>query len=379
MDARLGSGRLRWLDGMKGISILWIAYFHSFTVLSGDGRFPKVLEAGFLEAFWRDCAPASTGGAVVCGLEAFGVAFGEVGFHAVSVFLVLSGFGLAYSLSQTGGNPPGGWLRWYRSRMLRLFPMYWLAHIVYLVSPFQVRYEPVDYRFLLSFLGDRIYPVDSIFYYFNPALWYFGLLLELYLVFPVLYRSMERIGPGWFLGIATVVCLGSRYLLLCWVPVHGYYVEGAFFGARLFEFALGMVLGALYRREPSRAERWLFSPFVLIAGTASYTVSLYTYAPIWAYTFTVVLIGAGLSPILAQVARALDRVPALGPTLALVGTYSYGLYLLHQPYVLYFATAARHWPTPSFVAMTCVVIALLTVASIGIEREVNRFTRRALG
>ena len=45
------------------------------------------------------------------------------------------------------------WASWYRARFLRLYPMYWVAHLVYLLSPFVARLEPVDSRIILSLLG----------------------------------------------------------------------------------------------------------------------------------------------------------------------------------------------------------------------------------
>lgn len=373
------SARLDWIDVMKGISILWIAYFHAFNFLGGkDGRFPSPLGEHYWRSFRDACAPASFGGEVRCMLEAIGAAFGQLGFHAVGVFLVLSGFGLTYSLAKTG-SPRGGWAAWYRSRLLRLFPMYWVAHVVYLVSPFQARYEPIDYRFALSFLGDRVYPVDMIFYYFNPALWYFGLLLQLYLVFPILFRWLEKAGIGKFLLVSALGTFACRYVLLCVTPVSGNYVQGAFFLARLWEFALGMAVGLVYRREGERIDRRLFSGSALVVAIALYTAGLYSYETLWSYTFTDALIGTGLSIVLAQVSRACGAVPPLGQALATVGVYSYGLYLLHQPYVLYFAARMQQWPTPAFLASVCGLIAILAVASMAVERGVNAVTQRALG
>src|SRR5215510_3633210 len=241
------SPRLSWLDGMKGISILWIAFFHFFGTYT-NGYYPNPLGPHYLSSFISQCAPSSLLGTAGCIAQGFLVAIAQYGFHAVSVFLVLSGFGLTYSLARTG-EPEGGWLGWYRGRVLRLFPMYWLAHIVYLVSPFIARPEPLDYRFLLSFLGDRIYPVDMIFFYANPALWYFGLLLELYLVFPVLFRLLQKLGVTWFLVLCGLETLLSRYLLLYVISASGNYLLGAFFGTRLWEFAAGMALGLLFRRQ----------------------------------------------------------------------------------------------------------------------------------
>ncbi|MBI3304162.1 MAG: acyltransferase family protein [Deltaproteobacteria bacterium] len=155
--------RLSWLDGMKGISILWIAFFHFFNTYANN-RYPSPLGPDYC-------------------------------------------------------------------------------------SSFVARPELVDYRFVLSLLGDRVYPVESIFYYFNPALWYFGLLAQLYLVFPVLFRLLQKLGSAWFLILCGLVTLVSRYLLLNVLSAHGYYVQGAFFGSRLWEFAAGMALGLCYRRH----------------------------------------------------------------------------------------------------------------------------------
>ena len=374
MSAKPPSARLQWIDGMKGISILWIVYFHGFSFR----EFPWPLSDGYLAAYWKLCRSSSWLGELYCALGALGVAISKFGFHAVAVFLVLSGFGLTYSLAKTG-EPAGGWMGWYRSRLLRLFPMYWVAHVVYLISPFQARPEAIDYRFVLSFFGDRVYPLDMIFYYFNPALWYFGLLLQLYLVFPLLFRLLQRLGVGAFLIIAAVVTFGCRYFLLCVMPVNGDVVQGAFFVPRLWEFAFGMAAGWLYRKQPARIDGWLFSPAGLAAGAVVYTLGLYCYAPLWRYTFADALTGSGLSILLAHVARACERLPRVGSTLTTVGAYSYGLYLLHQPYVLYFMSRAQHLPTPAFLAVLAALIVVLTLAAMAIERAVNRLTQRVLG
>ncbi len=378
MAAERPSIRLQWIDGVKGISILWIAFFHGFNKFLGGSRFPSPLSDGYLAAMYRSCATQSWIGEIGCALESFAVALGQLGFHAVAVFLVLSGFGLTYSLAKTG-EPPNGWIGWYRSRLLRLFPMYWIAHVVYLLSPFQARYEPIDYRFALSFLGDRIWPIDTIFYYFNPALWYFGLLLELYLVFPLLFRLLQKVGVVPFLAVCAVATFACRYILLCVWPVDGNWVLGGFFVSRLWEFALGMAMGQVARESPEATARWLFSPATLVGGVVLYVLGLYSYEALWSYTFTDALIGTGLAIALAHLARGCERVHVLGVALATVGVYSYGLYLLHQPYVLYVAALAQPLSTPAFVAVIAALVGVLTLASMAIERRVNRLTQRVLG
>ena len=73
------------------------------------------------------------------------------------------------------------------------------------------------------------------------------------------------------------------------------------------------------------------------------------------------------------------RLPRVGSTLDTVGAYSYGLYLLHQPYVLYFMSRAQHLPTPAFLAVLAGLIVVLTLAAMAVERAVNRLTQRVLG
>jgi peptidoglycan/LPS O-acetylase OafA/YrhL len=375
--AKPDGARFWWLDGIKGISILWIVFFHFFSAY--NTRYPWALSPGYLPKFMEACAPASILQQGICWGKSVFVAVTELGFHAVGVFLVASGFGLTYSLGKTGG-PRSGWLAWYRRRLVRLFPMYWIAHLLYLVSPFTYRAEPVDYRFLLSFLGIRIYPLDMIFFYANPAWWYFALLLELYLVFPLLYRVLQKLGVVWFLVVCGVFTLTTRYLLLCVIPVNAYYLQGAFFGARLWEFAAGMALGQLAQQQPATVEKCLFARPALFAGIAVYALGLLSYATTWSYTFTDPLIGTGLFVMLAHASVASYKLPRPAAVLSFVGIYSYGLYLVHQPYVIYFGERMRGLSMPVFVVGSAAIMALLTLCIIPVERAVNRmvtrFTRR---
>ncbi len=368
--------RVLWIDGVKGISILWIAYFHLFLTYTNK-RFPWGLDKHYFASFIARCAPESAVGFFGCVAKGIFVAFSQFGFHAVGVFLVMSGFGLTYSLAKTG-EPEAGWTGWYRARVLRLFPMYWVAHVIYLVLPFQARLEPLDYRFILSFLGDRVYPPEII-HYFNAALWYFGLILGLYLLFPFLFRLLQRIGPTWFLIFCGFETLASRYLLLAVFPMAGYHLQGASFLGRLWEFAFGMVIGMQFRRRSAAVETFLFSWSTLLAGIAIYTLGLYSYGSLLTYTATDALIGTGLFVILAHVARAFSELGRAEAAIAYVGSYSYGLYLIHQPYVIYFGARVRALGMPAFLVFACVLITILTLAAIPLERYVNQITNRTLG
>ncbi len=366
--------RLAWLDVVKGVAILWIAYFHFFKAWANE-RFGAPFQSGFAREFLAQCAPASSLETVACVARAVFVGASLLGFHAVSVFLLLSGFGLAHSLARTW-RPGDPWWGWYRARFLRLYPMYWIAHLLIVVSPFVWRPEPIDGRFWLSLLGDRFWPADTLFYYLNPAWWYFGLLLQLYLVFPPLFLLLVRVGPGVFLALTLFATFACRWIMLVGHPVDGVWVQGAFFGARLFEFTAGMALGWWYQRAPEVTERRLFAMPALILGAALYALGLASYRSIETYVATDALLCCGLFLLLVHLARALAARPRLGAVLATIGVYSYGLYLVHQPYVIELAIRVRDRTMLAAVAAGLAAVAVLTVLSMLLERVVNRATAR---
>ena len=368
--------RVRWLDGIKGLAILWIAYFHCYEAYINK-RLPSPIGPHYFARFIQQAAPQSAAALVACIGKAIFAAVAGVGFHAVGVFIVMSGFGLCLSLARTGG-PRDGWAGWYRSRLLRLFPMYWAAHLLYLVSPFQARLEPIDYRFILSFFGDRVIPIYFMFYYLNPAWWYFGLILELYLVFPILFALMRKLGPGWFLALCAIETIVSRYLVIFVFKTSGYYLLGAFFGCRLWEFALGMVVGTWYWHDRARADARILSFGGLVAGVAIYTAGLYTYDYSLAYTLTDGLIGTGLFLILAQIAWQTRWFPRCEAAVAYVGIYSYGFYLVHQPYAIYFGSRVRWMSMWEFAIAALPLIALLAFTASWFERAVNAIFDRVL-
>jgi peptidoglycan/LPS O-acetylase OafA/YrhL len=362
---------------MKGIAILWIVFFHYFEAYD-NGRYPSPLSADYFRDFFALFAPSSTIAMAVRGVEGVFLWVLQQGYIGVGVFVILSGFGLSYSLAKTGG-PTGNWWTWYWKRVLRIYPMYWLAHLVYLVSPFEARLEPVDYRFFLSFLGDRFYPIYSIFFYLNAAWWFFGLLLQLYLITPLLYRLLQKVGSGWFLFLCALATVGTRMSFLTIYP-QGEQMMVGFCGCRLWEFACGIALGAYYRREPDRAAKLLFGLAPLLAGIALFACGIRCYSSLGklGYAFVVPLLGTGMFLISAQAARQFNRIPVAGAALSLVGAYSYGLFLLHQPYVIYLADRVKGYSLPAalgFAALFTTGLALLTIPA---EKFVNRLASRLL-
>ncbi len=343
--------RLQWIDGLKGFAILWIVLFHTFKEWD-------VTEAA--DPLW-----------------AWFSWLVRLAFHSVGVFFLMSGVGLALSMAR--GRPKNGWIGWYRSRVLRLFPMYWLAHAIIAVSPLATTWEPIDRRFLLSLLGDRAWPIDDMFYYLNASWWYFGTLLQLYLVFPALWIVLESVGTPIFLLLCGAFTIGLRYWLLVIHPVSGNFVQGGFGLCRLWEFAFGMAVGLALAKAPQETERRLFSPVALVAGIVLFTIGVHANGTAAGYSASDALAGTGLFVILAHLARLALRVPPVGGTIVTVGAFSYGLYLLHQPYVITLGHSLQGHGAFVFFAVAFAAIAFMSAVGMQLEKVVNRAVARVLG
>ena len=94
-----------------------------------------------------------------------------------------------------------------------------------------------------------------------------------------------------------------------------------------------MVIGTWYWNDRAQVDARVLSLGGLVAGVAIYTAGLYSYGYGLAYTLTDGLIGTGLFLILAQLAWQSRQFARVEAAIAYVGVFSYGFYLVHQPYV----------------------------------------------
>ena len=361
--------RLVWLDVAKGIGILWIVYFHFFTtwrsapsplsdqflaevaagVPGGWGTFPSALET-LAKTLW------------------YGVT--GLGFHAVGLFIIVSGWSLAATTARKAEKGPIAWGEWYWSRFIRLYPMYWVAHLVYLVSPMVARLEPVDGRFLWSLAGLRMVNIEMTFMYVNAAWWYFAMLIQLYLLFPLFFLALRKLGPWTFLALAFAVGFGTRWIQLDVLQSVGSWILGGFALSRLPEFALGMVLGWWHLRAPEGVERGLRNGGWLGVGLALYAVwFVFRGIP---YIFTDFLTGTACFFAVCGVSGMIERWAGVAKWLATVGAFSYGLYLLHQPYVIWLGLRIHDEPWWRF--LLCVAIVWVVIGAWGmfLEKQTNR-------
>jgi peptidoglycan/LPS O-acetylase OafA/YrhL len=355
--------RLLWLDISKGLAILFVAYFHFFRTYFEHGTLPP--------ADWSGPAAGALTLARLLWLKVSGL-----GFHAVGVFIILSGWTLMQSTARRAESGPIGWGSWYRARFLRLYPMYWVAHLVYLLSPFVARLEPVDSRIILSLLGLRFIDIQMNFMYLNAAWWYFSMLIQFYLIFPLLFWAARRLGPWRFLLIACALGFFVRYLLLVIWPQNGLWVLGGFAICRLPELALGMSLAMWHTQSAARLEWFLLRGAGFVVGLILYPAALLLYHGATAYVFVDFATGACCFLEIVGIAGLILLFKGPANVFGLVGLYSYGLYLIHQPYVIWLGLRIREQPIWMFLLIAVATLGVLSVWGMLLEKTTNTLVNK---
>lgn len=202
----------------------------------------------------------------------FWVSAGGIG---VTIFLIVSGGSLAlnYPSFPTGDTIK----RFYSNRLSRIYPSYWLATLFTIliygafipgyVGTLSLKTVVLTTSGLYVFLGAYGGPIMSVG-------WFIGLILSLYLVYPLLVMGFNKNRNGTLLFLlvisvtARIVCgyfqsEGVGYRLIDWVPF-----------CRLFEFGLGIsiVRAGLVADRVHLTEK--VSSMIIFASSLTYPVFL---------------------------------------------------------------------------------------------------------
>jgi peptidoglycan/LPS O-acetylase OafA/YrhL len=168
---------LAWLNAMKAIALLWIGLNHVVEQLLGSPYFGNPGPAwGTLSDRITQVLPLTNYGWANLPIN-FLRYLGWMGDQGVQLFLIASGLGCTWSLYQRCGGDRLPILDFYRRRLGRIYPIWWVAHILCLPLAIWVGSSPglpvptlTSPLFYASFLGLRFVP--GAFYYFSVPWWF---------------------------------------------------------------------------------------------------------------------------------------------------------------------------------------------------------------
>ncbi len=313
------SGRLHldFLDGLRALAALAVVLDHAYLVV------------------WARQSPPGA-------LRLLGSTF-LLGHFAVSVFILLSGFCLMLPVVRAGGELKGGARLFFKKRARRILPPYYLSMGLCLLLIYTLIGQPTGSHWDTSIAVDRtgiwthLLLVHNLFphstFQIDSPLWSVAVECQIYLLFPLLVLLWRR----WGAERATAAALALGYALFLMVHHTTFWcLTPSFLGL----FALG-ALAAGIAYGPADRYAWLRErapttaiALLLLAGCAAaiwrigWQVSerhLVFVDPFVALAAACLLISAARSPE-SRIRRALAWRP-----LALVGTFSYSLYLVHVP------------------------------------------------
>lgn len=329
------------MDVLRGMTILWITLFHFYV----DTHGPVGANAS-PRRFVTALAHADLGGAVMVAARAL---VGIPGYR-VDIFLFVSGLVLAL------GRPIPTPL-FYRRRAHSILPNYWLgsgAAFLVLAGLALLRAILLGGRFTEELhVGSRLAGGPYAFEWLDllrsasvlgrfespramqvvaPSLWYVVLLLQLYLVFPLLRASMRRLGAWWFLAAAAAVTWGGRAAVFRHPFLPGFDAPPTvtyFIPFRLLAPAVGMVAARWADRlavPPRRRLLLLLSPFAAAGVLVGAWLSRRMNTPgTWAGLLGGALPLAVCLPALWLLASAAGRVGRLRDLLSWAGRHSLSL------------------------------------------------------
>jgi peptidoglycan/LPS O-acetylase OafA/YrhL len=374
MKTEVSGARIPQIELLRAIAVTAIFSFHLWSVV------PQIGEAGHV-------------GAVLARICSFG-------YLGVVVFNLVTGYVLALPHLGSQKRPAPSYGTFLGRRFLRIVPHYYLALALWSAVILLGSSPGTETTLPFSFLAHVFFVhslLPSTFFSIVPAYWWLGCLAQFYLVFPLLVRLFQKIGPAkaCLLIVATV---WPTWLLLShiaasrpgslWALIH--YMIFFNMPPRLPEFALGMWLAESWRAGspnssdglPGRTSFPLSAPcalfglvslvFVLLGGTV---LPVYgSESPLHHVYLTTCCLLAVLFVLFWPFSARIGTHSAV----ATVATASYSIYLLHQPVLGYGAgwLQGRLSPAETFGLLLVVGGAVSILLSRALDRLVEAINGR---
>lgn len=286
-------------DELFGIAMLSIMFYH------------------FCATYQRTVASGTVAAAKIGAKGAFFLGYNTyIGSIGVEIFLFLSGMGLYYSYHKNSDLK-----RFYKRRMHRILVPYFLIAI-----PFWCIKD-----LALQSMGTADVLKDLSFYTFFSqgviSIWFIGLLIALYLTFPIMYALVGKDRRASGINLLIIIALVNiiMFALEKHAPEFASNINIAM--TRVSIFALGTFMGKYIQR--GLRVKW---PSMAIFTAAAILFGIYSHRHISdaaALRFCMMIYSLGLMNLLVWILHGIENLKKLNAFFRLVGSYSLELYLTH--------------------------------------------------
>jgi peptidoglycan/LPS O-acetylase OafA/YrhL len=370
-------GRIATIDGLRGIAILLVVWFH------------------FWQVSWQS--------AVVPFVNLSLQPLAETGFIGVALFFFISGFVLLvpYAQAHLAGKPAPTLRRFASRRFFKIVPSYVLAIAALIAIGYQtypnLAAGAKDVGFHLLFVHNWFASTNGS---ITGPMWSLAVEIQFYLIFPLLALAFVR-RP--IITTIALFAIANGWRVWCMLADHYYYEQRlAQLPGYIDFFAAGMLAAFAYvaiatRRPQLAHRRWAFTALSIAGFVALWLLMVNCYdhrfdkewpqlwVVEWRSTVALACLAIGLGSLFAV--RGYQRALA-NPVLLFLAAISYNLYLWHQPLALIlvklhvppYASADPHGDTRWMLAFGFVAapVALGVSAALtyGFEQPILRWGKR---
>jgi peptidoglycan/LPS O-acetylase OafA/YrhL len=332
-----------YLDGMRGLAALYVALHHAF-----------------LQS-WSSVALLAGLHAQLAFRPLFFLSYGH---YAVTVFIAISGFSLALSPVRKNSGNPGDTSKFFYRRARRILPPYYAAIVLasllaltmhhpdltlYSGSLPVTKADLITHFLLIHNLSAQHYTKIA------GPFWSIAVECQIYLFFPIILAVLRRWGRRWSIALCLVLAAASLYLS---GVSHGVLSHSTPPGIYFAVFGIGVYF-ADYVKTP---RNW-FGPASLAAGLATIGILFFHLENGRVGKIAAdVLLGIAASTFMAYcLSKPQAKAAAIlsHPLLALLGTFSYSLYLIHFPLLQMF------WEQAIFPMHVSRAVGFFLVATVG--------------
>jgi peptidoglycan/LPS O-acetylase OafA/YrhL len=329
------TGRLEWLDAMRGLAILGVVAVHS-----------------------GQAANATTG---------FVYWFSSTGQYGVQLFFIVSAITISLSYNshiKSVGNQVRHALPWLTKRFFRIAPLYYLAIVLYAAEQLYVRDVPPDVFNIIAnvaFLHTWIPRANNT---VVPGGWSIGVEMFFYLLVPLIWKLPRRnFSLLTIAAIALVLSHIARYAAHRSLTIENNSFLYLWFPTQLPVTAIGLVFYSLVieRREPVSVSAAAFSFIVLFTCGSALGTGLLI-APGVAPT----IFGLTFSALIASLKGRRNRILVNTATI-LLGRVSYSVYIFHfiiLDAIKELLSRSGYVPDGSAVAFAGIYVSTLLVVSL---------------
>ncbi len=333
------------MDGLRGIAILLVVFYHNF---------------GFVQYFF----------------------FGWLG---VDLFFVLSGFLITDILLKTV-NKAGYFKNFYAKRVLRIFPIYYLSLIIFLLILPRIKHFPLDFSFYIdhqwwfwTYLQNWFLIFHNVGNTTTAIQHYWSLAVEeqFYIVWPLLIFIVRK--PKVLLTLAGLLLVGviCTRLYMWTMQIKDLNYFGLYTYTRIDGICIGSMLAILqFMRSPFIKK--YFTGLVLLLAAMNFVFYFinkefnftYPYLAIVGYTTFAMLFAIVVHEVIQGDNKLFNFILNIKP-LKFFGRISYGLYIFHWPvYLMLYEWVDRNvrpLVSLSEANLAIVVSILLTIIGVAIS------------